>query len=114
MSEATTDFTSETHTQVKYYDYSGGWKTDHLRNSNCRGLFGFLMVDKMAAALFCFPVVRIIGKQNKMVAILFLDHWKKNFKTFSICGIHLVTTKHVRWGTGIARLAYIDRQSLSI
>ena len=56
--------------------YSGGWNTEHVRNSNDWGLLCFPMVDEMAAILFCFPMVRIIRKQNKIPAILFLDHCK--------------------------------------
>ena len=55
------------HLQTKY---SGGWNTEHVRNSNAGGLLCFSMVDKMAAILFCFPMVRVIRKQNKIAAIL--------------------------------------------
>ena len=34
----------------------------------------------MASILFGFPMVLTIGKQNKIVAISFLDHWRTELK----------------------------------
>ena len=52
---------------IRPVQYIVGWNTEHVRNLNVRGLFcflwcfGFLMVDKMAAILFCFTMVRTFG-----------------------------------------------------
>ena len=52
----------------RLYQYSEGWNTHHVRNSNGRGLFGYPMVNKMAAIFLCFPMVRTMGKQNFWLA----------------------------------------------
>ena len=54
--------------------YSGGWNTELFWNLNDRGPFNFSivfcfpMVDKMAAILFGFSMVGIIGKPNFWIA----------------------------------------------
>ena len=67
---------------------SGDWNTEHVWNSNGRGLFcfpivfSFPKVAKMAAILFCFPMVQTNREQNKLAAILFWTIGKHNFKTY--------------------------------